>query len=396
MIEGLLGQCANVVVPEASEQAMRYYVSGNWLWALSSVVELLIPFLFLVTGFTLTLAKFAGRVGRNWFFTIAVYLVLFTVISAVISFPLEYYSGFIRQHAYGLSNQTFGRWIETWGKELSVSIIGAVAFIWIFYLLLKKSPKRWWLYGAVVAIAISFVLMVIQPIWIEPLFHHFGPMKNKELEEKILTLAAQAGIEGGRVFEVDMSQDTKMLNAYVTGLGATKRIVLWDTTIDRLSTDEILFVMGHEMGHYVLRHMWWGFGFFSLLFFIMFYLTYRLANVWKAKFGVKDLSNIASFPLLILIFSILSFFAKPLIYTFSRQIEHNADTFGLEITRKNQAAGEAFLVLQQDNLANPYPGPLFVFWRASHPPIGERVAFFNSYCPWEEGKPLKYGKFFKE
>ena len=245
-----------------------------------------------------------------------------------------------------------------------------------------------------------FIMMFVQPIWIDPLFNKFGPMKNKQLEAEILLLASRAGIENGRVFEVDKSQDTRQLNAYVVGIGSSNRIVLWDTTIQQMTPNEILFVMGHEMGHYVLHRIWWGMAFYSILTFAVFYLTYRSANVllhrYHKRFGFNDLSSIASLPLLLLLVSFFMLLSSPISNYFSRCIEHHADQFGLEITKDNQAAGQAFIALQQENLANPRPGPIFKFWRSTHPPLAERVDFCNRYCPWKEQEPLKYGKHFKD
>jgi STE24 endopeptidase len=393
-----LAQCAQVLVPEATEQAMRYYNTGNILWIVQQAWAFIIPLLFLITGFTGKLQTFSKKWGRKWFFTILIYLVFFIALTQLLSLPLDYYSDFLRQHSYGLSSQTLGRWFETYGISTLVTLISAAAFLWIFYLLLKKSPKRWWFYCSLVSIAISFLMMFVQPIWIDPLFNKFGPMKNKELEQQILHLASRAGIENGRVFEVDKSQDTKMLNAYVVGFGSTNRIVLWDTTIQKMTPNEILFVMGHEMGHYVLHHIWWSLIFFAALSFAIFYLTYRFANFfmkrYHKRFGFKHLYEIASLPLLLLLLNSFLFLASPLSNYVSRYMEHEADRFGLEITQNNQAAGEAFLALQSQNLAVPRPGPLFKFWRSSHPPLGERVDFCNSYCPWRKNEPLRYGRYF--
>jgi Zn-dependent protease with chaperone function len=242
-----------------------------------------------------------------------------------------------------------------------------------------------------------FIMMFVQPIWIDPLFNKFGPMQNKKLEKQILNLASRAGIEHGRVFEVDKSQDTKTLNAYVVGLGSSNRIVLWDTTIKQMKPDQILFVMGHEMGHYVLHHMWWEMFYVAVFSFAIFYFTYRsasfLMNRHQRRFGFKHLYDIASFPLLLFLISFYMLLLTPLMNYISRQFEHHADRFGLEITHDNKAAGEAFIALQQENLANPRPGPIFKFWRSTHPPLGERVDFCNSYCPWKEGHKEKYAKY---
>ena len=230
---------------------MRYYQSGNLLWIIQNSWSLIIPLIILFTGLSGKMEKLSARLGRNWYFTIVIYLVLFIFLYNLLNFPIDFYSDFIRPHDYGLSAQTFSRWLSTYAKQLLIVLVLSALLVWIFYLLLKKSPRRWWLYSALVSIAIGFILVFIKPIWIDPLFNHFGPMKNKQLEQQILSLAKRAGIEHGRVFEVDMSQDTKTLNAYVTGFGSTARIVLWDTTLAKMKPDEILFVMGHEMGHYV-------------------------------------------------------------------------------------------------------------------------------------------------
>ena len=395
----MLAECSQVVVPEASELAMRYYNSSHLLWILSQAWALVVPLLFLLRGFTGTLATLAKKTSKNWFGTIAIYLVLFFALYQLLNLPLDFYSNYVRPHDYGLSSQTLSRWLSNYGKGFLVLLISALAFIWIFYLLIKKSPRRWWFYSSLVSIAIAFFMLFIQPLWIDPLFNDFGPMKNKQLEQQILDLAAKAGIENGRVFEVNKSQDTKMLNAYVTGLSASNRIVLWDTTIAQLKPNELLFVMGHEMGHYVLHHIWWDLLYTAALSFLGFYLLYRISTFllqrYHTRFGFRELSSIASLPLFLLLIGCFQFLTLPLNNCVSRKMEHEADRFGLEITQNNKAAAEAFVALQQENLANPRPGPLYQFWRSSHPPLGSRIDFANNYCPWKQQEPLKYGKYFK-
>jgi STE24 endopeptidase len=399
MFEVLSAVCAHVAVPEPTEQAVRYYQSGNILWIIQQAWSLIVPLLFLLWGLTGRLGTLASRWGRSWFFSIIVYLVLFLALYSLFNLPLDFYSDYIRQHAYGLSNQTWDRWLSNYGKEALVTLIGAAAFTWIFYLLLKKSPRRWWFYSSLVAIGASFIMMFVQPIWIDPLFNDFGPMKNKKLEKQILSLAERAGIEHGRVFEVNKSQDTSMLNAYVIGFGTTNRIVLWDTTIQQMKPDEILFVMGHEMGHYVLNHVWWDMLYLSALSFLIFYLTYRSAHFllhrYHHRFGFKQLHEIASLPLLLFLITLFMLLSTPLSNCVSRYMEREADRFGLEITQNNKAAGKAFVALQQKNLAIPYPGRFYKFWRSTHPPLGERIDFCNSYCPWKQNLPLKYADEFK-
>jgi Zn-dependent protease with chaperone function len=390
---------APVPVPEPSEKAMSYYRSGIALWVVNVLWGLLIPALFLFTGFSARIRDWAKRVGRWWFLIIGVYFAIFMIINFAIDLPLSYYQGYARQHAYGLSNQTPGKWFGDEIKGLLIGIVAGFLFLWIPYLLLKKSPRRWWLYTGLLAIPFLILVILVQPVWIDPIFNKFGPMKNKELETKILQLAERAGIEGGRVYEVDKSQDTKTLNAYVTGFGATKRIVLWDTIIAKLDEDELLFVMGHEMGHYVLGHVWKSILFFSLLIIAALYAIHRTAgwliDKFHERFGFTELSDVASLPLIILLFSAYFLIIAPAALAFSRHNEHEADRFGLEITRNNRAAATAFVKLQQENLGVPRPHIIVKLWRASHPTLGERIDFSNEYRPWQRGEALRDGELFK-
>ena len=220
----------------------------------------------------------AGAIGRKWFFLVAVYWVIFTVASTLIDLPRVYYESFVRQHAYGLSNQTIGKWASDQFANLAVTLVIGGLVLWVPYLLLRKSPTRWWLYTSALAVPFIITIVLVQPLWIDPLFNRFGPMQDKTLEAEILQLADRSGIEGGRVFEVAKSEDTKALNAYVTGFGATKRIVLWDTILKALDRPQLLSVMGHEMGHYVLGHVWKLIILLSVTILGLLYAVHRLSG----------------------------------------------------------------------------------------------------------------------
>jgi Zn-dependent protease with chaperone function len=390
-----------VAIPEPTGKAMDYYHSGNILWIVDNLWGIAILSLFLFTGFSGKIRDLAQRIGKKWFFVVGIYFIFFVVIMFVIDLPLNYYEEFVRQHAYDLSNQTFGKWSDDSIKSLLVSIIAGFLFLWFPYLALKKSPRRWWLYVGIGSVPFLFLTLLISPIWIDPLFNDFGPMKDKVLETKILSLAERAGIEGSHVFEVNKSADTKTVNAYVTGFMGTKRIVIWDNTIARMTEKELLFVLGHEMGHYVLGHIWKLIFFFSFLILIALYVANRTAIVlihrFTERFGFDRLSDVASLPLILLLFSLFSLvIIDPVGNWFSRSMEHQADKFGLEITRDNHNAATAFVKLQSDNLSNPRPGVLYKIWRANHPVLGDRIDFCNEYKPWEKGEPLEFEKDFKK
>lgn len=390
---------APVPVPEPTEKALRYYRSGNLLWLLSLALSIAVPLLFLFSGLSAGMRNVATRIGRKWFFVIALYTIFFVLLNFLIDLPLSYYSGFVRQHSYGLSNQTFSKWMTDQLKGLMVSLIVNPLILWVPFLLLKKSPKRWWLYTGLALLPFIIFSTLIAPVLIDPLFNKFGPMKDKALETRILSLAGRAGIEGARVYEVDKSVDTKTVNAYVTGLGSTKRIVLWDTTMKKLTTGEILVVMGHEMGHYVLGHVRQLTVAICLFAIIGLYAVHKSAGSlirrYRVQWGFDELGDVASLPLISLLFGLALFVLTPLINTVTRHNEHEADRFGLEITRDNLNAALAFVKLQQENLGVPRPGLLYKIFRESHPPLGERIDFANSYRPWETGQPLKYGHLFR-
>lgn len=384
-----------VAVPVPSQKAMRYYESGIVVWWVELLWGFAIPLLLLFTGVSDRLRTFAQRIGKRWFPSVAIYFALFAILTFVIDLPIAYFTDFSREHAYGLSNQTAAKWWSDAAKGLLVSVIGSAAVLWIPYLLLKKSPRRWWLWTSLASIPLLALLLVISPVWLDPLFNKFGPMKDRGLEAKILALADRAGIEGSRVFEVEKSVDTEKVNAYVAGLGSTKRVVLWDTIIKKLDERELLFVMGHEMGHYVLGHVALQIGLGFALILIGLYSIHRLARGmiarWGDRFGFTELSDVASWPLIILLFGAVMFVLTPVLLAVGREVEHRADVFGLEITRDNHAAATAFVKLQEQNLSNPRPGLLYKLWNSSHPTLGERIDFCNEYRPWEKGEPLRYG-----
>ncbi|MCA9682529.1 MAG: M48 family metallopeptidase, partial [Myxococcales bacterium] len=353
-----------VVVPTPSEQAMSWYRSGNILWIINLAWGLLIPALFVFTGFSARLRDWTGELGKKPILGVLGFLLVYALLSFVIDLPLSYYGGFARPHAYGLSSQSAGKWF---GDELKGLMLGVVA-LWLFVpgtlWFVRKSPDRWWIWTSMVAVPIAFLLLMLAPVFISPLFNDFGPMKDAGLEAEILALAERAGIEGSRVFEVDKSVDTNTVNAYVTGFGATKRIVLWDTIIARLGRDELLVVMGHEMGHYVLGHVRNSMMLAAVSIPLTLWLFHKVAGLviarHRERLGFASLGDVAALPLFFLLTGLFGFVIAPLGNAWSRHQEHESDRFALEITHDNQACARAFARLQQTNLGNPRPGTLWV------------------------------------
>jgi STE24 endopeptidase len=396
----LAEQRAPVALPEPTPAAVRYYRSGHWVWAASIALGFAVPALILWSGIAVAIRTRAERIARFWPLAAALFIAAYFVVDWLLSLPFAYYAEFARQHAYGMSNQSLGRWLSESAIGLGVNVAIGALFFWVPLLALRRLPRTWWLATGALAVPFLFLIMFVQPIWIDPLTHDFGPMKSKQLEQRILALAERAGIEGARVFEVNMSADTKRLNAYVTGFGASKRIVLWDTLLARLTPEQTLVVMGHEMGHYVLRHVVIGICVYSAILTLALLGLHVVASAWLrrsgARFGLRGLADPAALPLLLAIAAPLGLAIMPVAFAFSRHMEHEADRFALEITHDNHACANAFVTMQASNLGYPRPDAWVVWLRYSHPPIGERVDFCNTYRPWETDAPRRYEHLFRQ
>ncbi len=379
------GEIEPVPVPEASARALEFYWSGNRLWILNVAWAMTLPGLMAFSGFSARLRNLAARLGRVRFVTLGLYVLMYLAIVFLVDLPLSYYEGYVRLHAYGLSNQTLGKWFGDSVIRLAISMVAGVALAWVPYLLIARSPKRWWLYTAVLSVPFLFAVMLIKPIWIDPLFNRFGPMHDLDLEQQILKLARKAEIAADRVFEVEKSVDTKAVNAYVTGVFATKRIVLWDTLLAKLDAPEVLHVMGHEMGHYALGHVVRSIvlsaGLTLVGLFLVDWAGRKLVGRFAGRLGFERLSDVASLPLVLLLLEVAMFVLTPVALAYSRHQEHEADKYALDLVRDNHSGALSFVKLMETNLSNPRPGPIYKFFRSSHPSIGERIDFCNSYRP---------------
>jgi STE24 endopeptidase len=387
---------AEVAVPEPSALAVRYHRSGNVLWATATVLDLLLPAALLFTGLSARVRRAAERLARGRrFATIALYAVAYILIQALVFLPLSWYAGYLRQHAYGLSTETAAAWLGDWAKAVAITVVFSALLLWVPYWLLRISPRRWWLWTGLLTAPLTVLVMIVLPVYIAPLFDEYGRMRDPALEQRIERLAARAGIPDSRIYEVRKSEETRQVNAYVTGFGGTKRIVLWDTLVDRLQPAEVEFVVGHEIGHFVLRHTLTVIVGATLLVTLSLWIVHRVADWFIARFGQRfgfdRLDDVASLPLLALVGGVVMLAASPAALALSRWQEREADRFGLEITRDNNAAARAFVRLQEDNLAVPRTGLLFRLWRGSHPDLADRIEFANRYSPWLRGQPLRYG-----
>jgi len=305
--------------------------------------------------------------------------------------------------AYDQSIQPWGSWFWDWtkGRLLEFALAGVV--LWMLYAVIRRSNRRWWFWFWLVALPIIAFLMFIEPLVIEPMFYAFRPLAKKQpaLVSKIEEVVARGGlvIPQDRMFEMNASSKLNAVNAYVTGIGVSKRVVVWDATIQKMTTPEVLFVFGHEMGHYMLGHIWLGIalaagGILIALFVAYHGMTWAIAR-WGGRWGIRGLDDWASLPVLLLGLSILGFFGDPVSNYFSRVLEHNADIYGLEVIHgivpdSAQAAARGFQKLGEISLDDPNPSSFVKFWLYDHPSIRDRVAFAANYDPWTKGGRAKY------
>ena len=368
-----------------------------WLALIGFVYGIVVLWLVLRWRLAPKYRDWSERFSSKSFLQSLVFSPLLLLTLAILTLPLDIYGELIEKR-YGLSVQGWGSWGWDWVKGELISLVIGTIFIWLLYLVIRRSARRWWFYFWLITLPLGVFLFFLQPLIIDPMFHKFEPLQQKDpaLTASLEQLVKRAGqdIPPERMFWMGAGEKTTGLNAYVTGIGASKRIVVWDTTIAKMSTPQIVFVAGHEMGHYVLQHIPKGLAFFAVLLLLAFYLGYRcigwLLARWGAEWQIRGLEDWASLPALLLLLSVWSFAVNPIASALSRYLEHQADQYGLEVTHgltpnSSQVAAQAFQVLGEVDLSDPDPNRVNVFLFYDHPPISDRVRFSLTYDPWAGG-----------
>jgi len=339
----------------------------------------------------------AERFSAKRFLQAIVFAPLLLLTIALFTLPLDVYSEMVEKK-FGISVQGWGSWSWDWVKNQLISLVIFTILIWLLYLVIRRSPRRWWFYFWLVSLPINVFVLFVAPWVISPLFNKFEPLQQKEpgliapLEQ--LVQRAREDIPPERMFWMGAAEKTTAVNAYVAGIGASKRIVVLDTTIAKATTPQIVYAVGHEMGHYVLRHVLQSIAFFAVLFLLFFYLGYRLIGWvlarWGTDWAIRGLDDWVSLSALVFLLSVFSFLVNPLANAYSRHQEHQADQYGLEVTHgmtpdSGQVGAQAFQLLGQVDLGDPDPNPVDVFLFYDHPPIADRIQFCLTYDPWSKG-----------
>jgi STE24 endopeptidase len=346
----------------------------------------------------------AENFSRSRFLQALLFTPLLVLTIGVLQLPLDVLDEWIEK-SYGISVQSWGSWIGDWAKAQLLVVLIGIPLVWILYSVIRKSPRRWWLYFWCVSLPIMLLIVFISPYVIEPMFNKFEPLTSKapELVPRLQNVTRRAGQEilPERMFWMKASDKTISTNAYVSGFGSSKRIVIWDTAIAQETPDEVVTDFGHEMGHYVLGHVWKGMIFAAVLLFVLLYLGYRsigwLLARWGAGWGVRGLDDLASLPALLLLITVFAFLANPITNGFSRYVENQADIYSLEVTHgilpdPGQASAHEFQQWGEHVFVDPDPNPIDVLLFYDHPTTADRIRLFVTYDPWSKGEPPQFVK----
>lgn len=387
---------------EKYEKAVAYSRSGYTLYFLSYILGGIFLILILRLGIAARFRDIAESASEKRWVQGLLFVPLLLLLVDVLDLPVRVYWHRLSLH-YEQSVQGWGSWFWDWTKEELVSLVIGVLLVQVLFAVMRFSPRRWWLLFWFPAVAILLVIIVIMPLVIDPLFNQFEPLSKQhpDLVASIEKLTKRAGvpIPPERMFLEEASRKTNAINAYVSGLGASKRVVIWDTLIQKTSSEETLFVVGHELGHYVLGHVVKGFLAGAAALLLALYLLFRglhwALDRWGHDWKILGAEDWASLAVLLLLLQILLFFSSPAINWFSRMQEHAADVYALEITHglisnSSEVAAHAFQVLGELDLSDPNPPPFIKFWLYSHPPVADRLVFAHNYDPWSKGEKPKY------
>jgi STE24 endopeptidase len=393
---------AYTLSPDLYKKAHTFGQIAFWFQLLTVFYSLIVLWLILIRRLDAKYRDWAENTSSAHFIQAVIFAPLFILTFDIFLLPVAIARHFVSLK-FGLSIQAWPSWSWDWAKLQMIAIVVGTLLVWLLFTVIRRSPRHWWFYFWLLSIPILVLVIFLMPLVIDPMFHKFFPLSEKDpaLAASLEQMVRRAGqyIPVERMFWMGASEKSRALNAYVTGVGASKRVVVWDTTIAKMTTTQIVAVAGHEMGHYVLNHIWKGLAFAAVLLFVFLYLGFRCIGWMLARWGsawkIRGVNDWASLPALLLLLTLFDFCATPIESAFSRYQEHQADQYSLEITHglkpdSGQIAAQAFQVLGEVDLSDPAPNPVDVFLFYTHPPIPDRIRFCLTYDPWSKGQQPEF------
>lgn len=380
---------ANVFDQEKLKKISEYENAKYFAWIPSSVCNLVLDFALIIFGFypfifdkICLISGFPSTIG-SCFVCFFLFMIISSIPGEILSIPFSLYREFVVEKKFGFSKMTFKLWIIDNLKEGILSIILSALLTIVASIFFVKCPSSWWFILAAVLICFTFIMQIIYPKFIAPLFNKFSPLEEGELKEKLSVLLQKTGFVSDGIFIMDASKRSGHSNAYFTGFGKSKRIVLFDTLTKTLTADELVAVLGHELGHFKLKHILKRLIFTIPLEFVLLFALYKLAQFTDlyTGFGFANITaqNVSSVQfiglfLAILIYGSISEIISPITNIFSRKDEYEADKFSVEHCNNKEDLISALIKLNSDNLSELLPPKLYVFWNFSHPTLIERIA----------------------
>jgi STE24 endopeptidase len=363
------------------KRAKKYALWRHLLFIATFFYLLFWLILFVASGWSATLKQLSDTVAANYYLATALYFIVFIIFLNLVLLPLNFISDFWLEHRFGLANETVFNWLLDEVKGLLLAVIFFLPLGLVVYAFIRLANNYWWVYAAIVWSLYSVFIAFIAPVVIMPLFNKFEPLKDEQLAQEIKQLAAKARLNITQVLVTDMSKRTKKANAYFAGLGRTKRVVLGDTLVNNFTPLEILAVVAHELGHWSKGHINKNLWLNVLVGFFSFYAVNLFLNATVNYFNLGSKTNVASFPLLVLGFLLISAFLTPALNAVSRYFETEADLFELKLLKQPEASISCFKKLGEQNLADPEPHPLIEFLFYSHPSLSKRIKLAESFLP---------------
>ncbi len=360
---------------EASTQAKEYSRQRIRLAVYQLLLTLAFLIVMLFSGASVLLRDLVVHWGQNFYIQAGIYLVLFSVVYYLLFVGLDFYGGYLLEHKFLLSTQTIVSWFKQSIKKWLLSFVVFLVAGEALYVFLRHFPNNWWLPATAAWFLFTVVLGKIAPVLIIPLFYKCNPLDNNTLKDRLLKLCETCGIGIKKVFEIQLSKETRKANAAVAGLGRSRRILLGDTLLENYADDEIEAIFAHELGHVCMHHVWKILAFGAVISLASFYLTCVLFKSGLDFFGFSQISDIAAFPLLALILMLIGLFFIPIQNGFLRYLEKQADIFALSHIPNKDNFVSAITKLGSQNLSDPSPSKLVKILFHTHPPISERLLY---------------------